>query len=45
MNNELERIWKEAAIIKFEILPRHLPGGTEESHEKHVSTACLRVEI
>jgi hypothetical protein len=34
MNNELERICKEAVEAQFKILSWHLPGGTEESHEK-----------
>jgi hypothetical protein len=34
MNDELERIWKEAAVAKVKVLSQHLPGGTEESHEK-----------
>jgi hypothetical protein len=33
MSSELERIWKDAAVAEFEILSRHLPGGTEENHE------------
>jgi hypothetical protein len=27
VNNELERIWKEVAVAKFEVLSQHLPGG------------------
>jgi hypothetical protein len=34
MNNELQRIWKEAVVAQFKVLPRHLPAGTEENHEK-----------
>jgi hypothetical protein len=34
MNNELERVWKEVVVAKFKILFQHLPGGTEENHEK-----------
>jgi hypothetical protein len=34
MNNELERMWKEKVMACFEILSWHLPGGTEETHEK-----------
>jgi hypothetical protein len=34
MNNELERIWKEATVAYFEVLPQHLPGGIEENHEQ-----------
>jgi hypothetical protein len=34
MNNELERIWKEAVVVQIEVLSRHLPGRTEKNHEK-----------
>jgi hypothetical protein len=34
MHSELERIWKEAAVIKFKVLSQHLPVGTQENHEK-----------
>jgi hypothetical protein len=30
MNDEPERIWKEAIVV----LPQHLPGRIEENHEK-----------
>jgi hypothetical protein len=30
MNNELERMWKEAAVAQSEILLRSLRRGTEE---------------
>jgi hypothetical protein len=33
MNDGLERMWKEAVVAYFKVLSRHLPGGTEESHE------------
>jgi hypothetical protein len=29
----LERIWKEAFMVDFKVLSRHLPGGIEENHE------------
>jgi hypothetical protein len=35
MVNELERIWKEAAVAWFKVLYRHLPGGTRENYEKY----------
>jgi hypothetical protein len=28
-------MWKVAAVAKFEVQPRHLPGGTEENDENH----------
>jgi hypothetical protein len=34
-------MWKEAVVI----YGMHLPGGTEEIHEKPVSIAGLRAEI
>jgi hypothetical protein len=37
MNNELERIWKEAEVAYFTAPPPHLPGGTEENHENSQS--------
>jgi hypothetical protein len=32
INNELERVWKKAVMVK--VLCWHLPGATDESHEK-----------
>jgi hypothetical protein len=37
VNNELERMWKEAAMAYLKILTRHLPGLTEELHENYQS--------
>jgi hypothetical protein len=34
MNNELERMWKEAVIASFKVQSQHLLGGTEENTEK-----------
>jgi hypothetical protein len=34
VNNELESMWKEAVMAQFKVLSRHLPGGTDEIHEK-----------
>jgi hypothetical protein len=28
MNNEREKIWKEAVMALFDVLSRHLPGRT-----------------
>jgi hypothetical protein len=36
MNDELERIWKEAVVAWFKLLSLHLPGGTEE----HNANSC-----
>jgi hypothetical protein len=27
VNNELERIWKEAVVAGFQLVSRHYPGG------------------
>jgi hypothetical protein len=34
MNNELKSIRKEVVMAYFMILSQHLPGGTDENHEK-----------
>jgi hypothetical protein len=34
VDDELERMWKEAVVAEFKVLPRHLPGETEENCEK-----------
>lgn len=34
MNNELEKIKKEAVEVCFKLLPRNFLGGTEETREK-----------
>jgi hypothetical protein len=34
MDDELENIWKEAVGNIIDIHSRHLPWGSEESHEK-----------
>jgi hypothetical protein len=33
VNNELERIWKEAVLVSFKVKSQHLPGGAEENHK------------
>jgi hypothetical protein len=42
---ELERIWKEAVMAQFNVLSRHLPGGTEEDQGKPVRITGLRADI
>jgi hypothetical protein len=32
MNEELERMWKEAMVAYLKILTQHLPGGSEENN-------------
>jgi hypothetical protein len=34
VNNELERMWKEAVVANLQYLPEHFPGVTEENHKK-----------
>jgi hypothetical protein len=34
VNDEFERIWMEAVVVSVKVLPRYLPGGTEERHRK-----------
>jgi hypothetical protein len=34
MNDELERMCKEAVMALFKVLSQHLPGRTEKSHEE-----------
>jgi hypothetical protein len=34
MNNELERMWKEAVMAQFEVLSQYLPADTEETIEE-----------
>jgi hypothetical protein len=45
MNDNLERMWKEAAMVYFKILSQRSPRGSEEIHKKKknpsVSTAGL----
>jgi hypothetical protein len=31
VNDELEKIWKEAVVANFKVLSRHLSEGTEEN--------------
>jgi hypothetical protein len=34
VNDELERLWKEAVEAEFKVVSRHLPGRSEENREK-----------
>jgi hypothetical protein len=45
LNNELERMWKEAVISKFKVLSLHLPGGTKENHKTSMKVFGLLAEI
>jgi hypothetical protein len=35
----------EVIMTQFKVLSQHLPGWTEENHEKPVRTAAFRYEI
>jgi hypothetical protein len=45
MNNELERIWKKAAVAKCKVLSQHLPEDTEETRKTSVRTGAFWAEI
>jgi hypothetical protein len=34
LNNELEGTWKEAVVVKFEVMLWHMPEGPEENQIK-----------
>jgi hypothetical protein len=34
MNDELERIWKDAIVVLIDVLSLSLPGKPEENHEE-----------
>jgi hypothetical protein len=44
INNKLESIRKDNAVAYFKDLSRHLPVGTEETHEALVRTDNLAVQ-
>jgi hypothetical protein len=39
VNNEMERIWKEAVAVKVKVLSWNFPGKTEKNHEKTIMTS------
>jgi hypothetical protein len=41
VNNERERMWKQAIVAQFKILSRKLPGRTEDNYE----TLANRVDV
>ena len=41
VNHELERMWKEAGVARFDVMHRHLPGGNEEN--KHLSVCGTKM--
>jgi hypothetical protein len=44
MNNELEKICKEAVVAQFEVVSRDFPVGTEENRE-NLRISRLSAEI
>jgi hypothetical protein len=37
VNSYLQRMYREEAVAKFEVmLSRHLPGGTEKNHKNQI---------
>jgi hypothetical protein len=44
VNDEFERIWKEAVVVSFRVQTQYFTGGTKESMEK-VRIAGVRAEI
>jgi len=45
VNNELERMWKEAVVASFEVLPLNFLEVTEKNYKKLGRMTDLRVEI
>lgn len=46
MNDELERLRREALVPCFKIISPHVPGGTEDNYENtSVSITDFRVDI
>jgi hypothetical protein len=45
MNDEMGRIWKEAAIVYFKPLFQFMLGGAEGNHVKLQSLTFLRAKI
>jgi hypothetical protein len=41
VNDELKRMWKEAIVVKFQVLSMHLPKKTT----KNLRIAGIRAEI
>jgi hypothetical protein len=45
MNNELERIWKEAANTKFLGLSWHVPWETQDKQENLIQSSLSQAQI
>jgi hypothetical protein len=35
-------MWKEAVVVYFKVLSRHVPGGTKENNKKSVRIVGFR---
>jgi ABC-type Mn2+/Zn2+ transport system ATPase subunit len=44
VSNGLERMWKEDAMAKFEALPQHLAGRTEENHDLRLVDVSAEIQ-
>jgi hypothetical protein len=44
MNDELERLWKEAVVCYFKLSLRTSPAGSEETHDRPHRIASLLAE-
>jgi hypothetical protein len=43
VNDELERMWKEAVVAEFNAASLHLADGTEENHKNSIRAASLQI--
>jgi hypothetical protein len=40
VNNELERTWKEAVAVQFDVLPKNSLGANKEYHKNPPQENC-----
>jgi hypothetical protein len=45
MNNELEKIWKERAVAKLEVLSRHFSGRNEKNRDNSLRIDGVPAEM
>jgi hypothetical protein len=45
VNDELERMWKEAVVAYFKALSWHVPEDSTENHKKPLRIASLQAKI
>jgi len=46
MNYELESIWKEAVVVQFEVLSRHLSGEAKKNYKSsYIRVSGHRTDI